>query len=678
MASTRLHGLRRMGVEVSTGLIPETETRYQRYNNSAKGKTRRVQGRLRESEQSLQRYLDRRFIAWDGEGGNEPDGSHTYFLLSSSDGHSLARRDGLRTADVFDLWIKSKQPDTTNIGYGLGYDINMVLRDLDRNSLETLYRCGRVKWNDYRIEWRAGKSFRVGLGPHSFLLYDVLPFFQRTFVAACDEYLGDDWECRDEIVAGKLARGSFDWSQINEVTRYNGAELRNLVRLADELRQRLHKVEIRVSRWDGPGAIASALYKKYETKSYLDAAPPEVAEAGRYAYAGGRFEIIRKGHSVEGAWQYDIRSAYPSAIRYLPCLVHGHWTKRIGPIRRLVQFGIYRIEVCDPPTESITQPQPLWMRNRDGTVYFSEYSHGWYWSPEAELALELGGSVIHEAWEWVQDCDHEPFNFVEALYNKRAALKKAGDGAHVGLKLGLNSLYGKLAQQIGWDAGPPLKLPPYHSLEWAGWITAHCRAQVYRAAMHAPDDVIAFETDAIFSRVPLPLDIGSRLGQWECTEYSSLTYLKSGMYFGTLTDGTEVEKTRGINKGSITRQQMIEALETEQRGEVAAIHAEQTRFVGLGQALNQDFNKWRRWYTDPRILQVALNGKRIDLLDARDSRKDIGDGWRETQEGLHETDFSHPYEVAWIKDSGIRSPEGLTLDQYRKADSHGIIEGVEW
>lgn len=646
---------------------PKTATRHYRYNGSEKGMNRRAAERDKRSAASLHKYLTREFVAWDGEGINETDGSHTYISLSNSDGLSLHDRNGIGTVDAFNAFLDSRN-DVTHIIYGGGYDVNMILKDMDRETLTKLYTDGKVRWNEYYVEWRGGKSFAVRTRTRRFLIYDVLPFFQRSFVSACDEYLGKNWEYRDEIIAGKAMRGTFRYEDWNKVDDYNRAELRTLVRLANELRERLYKVEIRVNRWDGPGAIASALYKKYDTKSHLSPTPDLVAEAGRYAYAGGRFEIIRKGHSDAGAYQYDIRSAYPSAIRHLPCLAHGKWKHVVRPTR-IARFGVYRIEVTHSVTQSITQPQPLWHRNPDGTVFFSEYPHGWYWTPEAELALELGGVTIHEGWELEHECECVPFGFVEGLYNKRAALKKAGDGAHVGLKLGLNSLYGKLAQQVGWDAGPPLKLPPYHSLEWAGYITSHCRAQVYRAAMSAPDDVIAFETDAVFSRVPLDLDIGTRLGQWDETKYSSLTYLKSGMYFGTLADGTEVEKTRGINKGTITRVDMIAALEAEKRGETPVLPAEQTRFITLGQALHQDFNKWTHWITSPRGIKVALNGKRIDLLDSRDVWADKGDGWRETQEGFHSSEFSHPYDVEWISRT-IKDPEERLLQKVRIDDAH--------
>jgi hypothetical protein len=474
------------------------------------------------------------------------------------------------------------------------------------------------------------------------MIYDVLPFFQRSFVSACDEYLGTNWPYRDQIIAEKANRGSFDYERITEISAYNGAELATLIRLCNELRERLNKVSIRVNRWDGPGAIATALYKKYGVKSSISETPAPVADAARYGYAGGRFEIIRKGHTNRRAYQYDIRSAYPSAMRSLPCLAHGEWRHVIEPTD-IAGFGIYRIEVHGTQVTP-TRPQPLWHRNENGTVYFSDKPHGWYWSPEARHGAALDNASIYEGWEYHTVCDCDPFGFVEPLYNKRAALKAAGDGAHIGLKLGLNSLYGKLAQQIGWEIGPPLRLPPFHCLEWAGYVTSHCRAKVYEAAMTAPDDIIAFETDAVFSRIPLNVKVGERLGEWDETIYEDLTYLKSGMYWGTTIDGKQVEKTRGINKGSIPRELAIHELRNGQR----KLPATQTRFITLGQALSQNFDLWTYWITAPREISVLLWGKRIDVFDARDNWKRTDDGWEETIGGPHDTAFSHPYDVAWL------------------------------
>jgi hypothetical protein len=388
-------------------------------------------------------YMSREFVAWDGEGINEDDGSHTYVLLANSTGASLSSRAGLSTVDVFNLWLSHHGDKRIHVIYGGNYDFNMILKDVDKDTLYALYVVGHAWWNGYRMEWRGGKSFLVSKGGKRFLIYDVLPFFQCSFVKACDEYL-QDWpywsSVRDQIIAEKANRGDFDYGRIDDIAEYNAAELATLVRLCEELRSRLDKVDLRVNRWDGPGAIASALYKKYEIKSHMPTGttetPTHVADIARFGYAGGRFEIVRKGHSNTGAYQYDIRSAYPSAMRNLPCLAHGEWRHVLNPTC-IVGLGIYRISVAGTQVTP-TRPQPLWHRNPNGTVYFSDSPHGWYWSPEAEIGIALDNATVHEGWEYITSCECNPFWFVEPLYNKRAALKRAGDGAHVGLKLGLN------------------------------------------------------------------------------------------------------------------------------------------------------------------------------------------------------------------------------------------------
>jgi hypothetical protein len=192
---------------------------------------------------------------------------------------------------------------------------------------------------------------------------------------------------------------------------------------------------------------------------------------------------------------------------------------------------------------------------------------------------------------------------------------------------------------------------------------------VLRAAILNPDDVIAFETDAIFTRRPIQgLDMSNRLGAWEPTEYSSLTYLKSGMYYGTLSDnecrkqrkplGTEVEKSRGINKGSITRNDAIAALSMR-----AAIPAEQTRFIGLGIALSQNFDLWRHWVTVPKMIATELGGKRANTNRNIPTGKVLDDGWEETIPMSSPVAFSQPYEVEWINPRGSDQPDWREYDE---------------
>jgi hypothetical protein len=224
-----------------------------------------------------------------------------------------------------------------------------------------------------------------------------------------------------------------------------------------------------------------------------------------------------------------------------------------------------------------------------------------------------------EAWIFESDDpDDRPFSFVKDLYTERSRRKALGLGSEKALKLALNSLYGKFAQQLGWSHERPERIPPYHDLLIAGYITSHCRAAVLRAALRAPEDVIAFETDALFSTRPLPLDLGAGLGQWEEIRFEWLAYAQSGVYWGDRAGGVPVAKSRGIDKDSLD----IDSFERAMRGcdcsdctakppnQRHVMHGTDTRFINLGLAFMGDWKRWNQWVRSPRVLALSPEGKR--------------------------------------------------------------------
>lgn len=311
-------------------------------------------------------------------------------------------------------------------------------------------------------------------------------------------------------------------------------------------------------------------------------------------------------------------------------------------------------------------PKPLFMRDDKGFMYYPAEAHGWYWASEVLAASAFakqynGDVVIEECWVFREDDKNDkPFSFVGKLYKERQALKKAKDGAQLGIKLGLNSLYGKMAQQIGWGRNwdGTIRKPPFHQLEWAGYVTAMCRSMVYMANIDDLSNVIAFQTDALFTIRPIPeLDTTDGLGHWEEVVFDSLTMVQSGVYFATIdgedytTDGTEeVTKTRGFDRGTLTRELAENGMRT---GTVAT--ARHTSFYRIGLALHQDWNKWCMWITTPRELNPDTWSKRMHmpefcsvcLSDWRAGNINIG-VWHPTINGAPEPQFNSEFKVEWI------------------------------
>jgi hypothetical protein len=129
--------------------------------------------------------------------------------------------------------------------------------------------------------------------------------------------------------------------------------------------------------------------------------------------------------------------------------------------------------------------------------------------------------VVRDLWIAHQECDCQPFNWVNDLYEERRRLGSNTRGYPI--KLGLNSLYGKMAQRSGRG--------PYHYAVAAGLITAITRARIIEAIAQDPHSVLMVATDAVASKRPLSLDVGERLGQWSEKVCPDLFIAQPGVYW---------------------------------------------------------------------------------------------------------------------------------------------------
>ena len=567
-----------------------------------------------------------RFLAWDGEGYNTPDGKHHYILLGNSDGDFI-RDKALSTHACFALFIDSasRRPNVVNIVFAGTYDVNMMLGDLPLPILRRIKDGDSAKWQGYMITFWPGKKFMLSKDGVTFTLWDVFSFFQQSFVKACRSFLGESEEL-SHIALMKEHRVSFTLEELDEIQVYCEQELAFLVRLMDELRARFHRVNIPLTKWNGPGAVADAVMTREGVRPHKAdktyRLPNGVKEAARYAYSGGRFEQFKLGRYDGKVYQYDIRSAYPNAIQHLPSLSSCQWTYTDSPDRReLKDFALYRVRYLNRQAESVAHlAQPHWTRTKNGNITFpSEIVENWIWGIELKAALRhrLPGAryYLMEGWE-LDDNGTRPFGFVPDMYAERAKLKRAGDGANVCLKLALNSLYGKTAQQRGWKPGKPL--PKWHQLEWAGYITAATKAKLYEALALAGDSLIACETDSVFSTKPLDLPLSDNLGDWELAEYDGIIYLQSGVYWARKGDAYVTHKYRGFDPGTITLDAVEEWLCTvdprkvHSDDESTGIPCTVYRFCTLGDFIGTPL--WRTWRNFDRMLQpLGTGSKRIHL-----------------------------------------------------------------
>lgn len=566
------------------------------------------------------------FIAIDGEGESYGDvekfqvekgktyyaRKHRYTLLAASSGESLYNG-GERITSLgsfnFLLELSEAYPKATFVIFAGGYDINhMLMYDFDQETLRRISQGATVTVHlndkEYEIEYRSRKSLTIrsdldfyqdkktgkykSRWKRKIILWDVFGFFQENFVGVMAKWLGKNHRHYELIKRMKLLRGDFENITQSEINAYNAAELETLTELMEKVHEAIERLDLKINRWDGAGAVAAAILRKHEVKKHksCDLVPldPAIDEAIATAYAGGRIEVCKIGVHNAQVWDYDINSAYPFVMKDLPCLACGEWEEGEGE-----PPDGFTLVHCKYDFIHGMPFYPLFYRTNAMQISFPQSGEGIYWFPEYEAALQCSGVIDVIKWfHFKPSCHHKPFHWIEDYYKTRQQWVKNPSeswqgGAEKIIKLGLNSLYGKTAQQVGGKSG---RAPAYHELSWAGYVTSATRARLYSAAMSAPHKVIGFATDGIFTTSPLPFQhsLDKSIGQWDVKIFDGLTLAMAGVYWWHVQKTGEIEFkhfSRGFDKETMeTPHNVVEAWK---HGKIA-LPVKMKRLIGLGSA----------------------------------------------------------------------------------------------
>lgn len=506
----------------ATGLKVSKATFYRMRRELQSGETNRLTNVLNRTYQppqerkSFKKHGDPDvvpFQSFDGE-GITLEGKHKYVLLASSSGESVYRPNGLSTVECLDFLLRSKKDRRIRIFFSFGYDIQQMLIDLPNEHLVRVMHGEVVKWKSYTLQYLHGKIFSV----NNVRFYDVFNYWQTSFIKAIKQTLGDN-AISDSLIKGKESRSDFAEWNIEDILRYTNEELDLLVQLAEHLRQVLLRCDVHLgSAFYGPGSIANYWFKKHciAPPKIVDPVLVDVMERGYY---GGRFESFILG-KVSPVYECDINSAYPAVIAGLPYL--DGWEKWSGGLfDSSSTYSIWHVS-WNVGTNAKIGPFPS--RDKHGLISYPANGIGWYWKPEVEAALALYGANRLRIIEGYHPSviEGEPFDWVNDVYARRLELKEQNDPAQQGLKIGLNSLYGKTAQRIG--------TAKYFSLAWAGYITSATRAKLLRATIGRENSVIAFATDAVYFNGPPNKANSNTLGGWSVKQWDRGYFIQSGVY----------------------------------------------------------------------------------------------------------------------------------------------------
>jgi hypothetical protein len=617
------------------------------------------------------------FVGWDGEGDSSTQQNMILFGCSMEPPMTGER---LKTVDMLRYMVetRNKYPDAIHIAFYFDWDVNVILSDLSPFARRNLIRYGSCYYKGFVIEHIPHKMFTVtphfGSGKHNnrgikgITIYDISGFFNTSYLHALDIFkIGTEDEIR-AIRSGKEERGTFQWEGIGRVVDYWTQEIHLLPALADNLRDICYSTGFFIHEWYGPGAIAKFMLKQQGADKHMSkhnhgypgkksaTTRGTISHARKVAYGGGRFSLFRAGVYYGRVYTADLNSAYVAAMRYLPSLSSGEWRRKDPGLARgsLSDFGLYRIRFDSGQGHEEwfnETPNPLF-RRRKHCLDWPDRVEGWYWTPEANLVAHDPRASFLEAWEWSNPAP--VFPWVESMYNYRQRLKDAGNPAERTYKWGLASMYGLCAKRVGWNQ--TLRFAPSsHQLEWAGFITSWCRAQMQLLATVVAEEngLVSIDTDGITSLVPFPsLDVGHSLGQWKVEEYSGIIQWQNGVYWLLGMDGNPdckrdvdsedtcctrenpcwTQKSRGMPRGTVPRRvalQMIREMDDraefarrvlkesehtpQQQGDVfrwigrdCAIVMERTSFAGYRTSMHGFHEeRWRTWETRPIKYQFA-------------------------------------------------------------------------
>ncbi|MCI4353401.1 MAG: hypothetical protein L3K14_08510 [Thermoplasmata archaeon] len=404
-----------------------------------------------------------------------------------------------------------------------------------------------------------------------------------------------------------------------QIEAYNRLELTTLVSLMGKLKEGMYAAGIDLSQWYGAGAAATRLLIKEKAKASNPKLPPEVEVAALASYFGGNIQAGREEQHIEGPiYNYDLKSAYPDAMRTLPNLARGHWERYDPEEPRSYSDGlaVYQIEWEFPHGRPY---YPLPWRIKEGAIYFPRVGRGWYWAPEVDAAFSAELLTyepedtekkvcvkILDGWKFVPDDPTErAFPWIEELYKRRQEVGSKS-GAGKAIKLALNALYGKTAQR----AGVFQREPTYRNWAYAGYITSYVRSRLWGMAEYSLDSILSFATDGIYANeglVPHFDYYKEGLGDWEETVYQEMDIAMAGVYRVKKSDGTWELFGRGFGKNGIPWDKVKEGWA---RGD-DKLKVTVSRLHTLGECIHVrkgrpwvDREKWRSWKDEPKELRL--------------------------------------------------------------------------
>lgn len=461
-------------------------------------------------------------------------------LLASSKGKYILNPTFKECLDF--LYSNCRYKQTYHFFFNIDFDISAIIKlaRADFSSLKEfniflkkLLAGNQVIFQDYKITWIKEKLFVLKKNKKNIYFTDINNFLHMKLDKAIKEYV-DNTLSKDKI-SGKLLNESLDyWNQnLDDIIKYCIKDCILTNKLGKVLIDNIEKAGIELPRFLISSASLSKqhfrLHCKIPSIHYI---PKCVLQASYDSYAGGRFEIFKRGY-FKNAYLYDIVSEYPTKIRDLPSLKYGYWN-RVNSVNKKEVIGFYKARIFIPPEVEIS---PMVFTKNDVNLWITGYQEAWFtWYDLDLMRKDIIEIVI--GYEYISNhYEYYPFReVIDDLAFKKEKYKAENNKIMIlPVKLTMNAFYGttlekhekilKNGKKI--IEGGVLFNPVYASI-----ITSYGRWRLMKDIKPINyKHILAFHTDSVISKIKLKeLEIGTSLGKWSLEASGKCLIINTGMY----------------------------------------------------------------------------------------------------------------------------------------------------
>lgn len=514
------------------------------------------------------------------------------YLLADSDHNS---KDIETLDDVLKFLTPSKNLKTINFFYNLQYDVQGILKFIERDELLKIYHLGKIAYEDVILSLIPRKYFSIKKGNRVYKFYDLFQFFHSSLDDAAQVYLD---KAKIEVDHALFNDREYIRKNLPFIKKCCIQDCTLTKELADYLYTLFAQANIPLVK---PFSAAYISQKYFQSICDIPiAAKHDYQKYAFYSYSGGRFEVFKRGYFEEFS-NIDLNSAYPYQISKLIDMNNGRWFKD-KVIPEVAYYGFLRCKI----TVKEKQIAPLPFGCHNVIVYprvtkcvacitLEEYNF--------IIDNNLGEIEIVDGWFFEPYEIVYPFKKITDLYNYRVSLKKAQNKLEYVFKLMLNSKYGKLLQltpklieitdfeenddvvDIVGDNWAMTCKRVYKSGQlfnpvYAAMITANTRLECHKFILENDISPIGVFTDGILVDEKSNYQT-SKLGAWNTDCNGELVILGSGVYSARFDNKVETRFRGFAVKKHVDLFSLLEKNKSE-----SGITLDSKKAVGLGEWLN--------------------------------------------------------------------------------------------